>query len=139
MATKDQERKALDQIKAIVKSLGEDSYIATTFDGVFEMAQQNIDNDWACSVAHLRSQVFKHDDEVRKLKSEAEGRERLIEATIDSKDKQIASLTGMLEAATAESSRRSDDTFKAEEQLGIAEREIIRLKAKLFDLMHPDF
>ena len=139
MATKDQERKALGQIKAIVKSLGEDSYIATAFDGVFEMAQQNIDNDWACSVAHLRTQVFAHDDEVRKLKAEAEGRERLLEAAIDSKDKQIASLTGMLEAATAESSMRSDDTFKAEEQLGIAEREIIRLKAKLFDLMHPDF
>ena len=139
MATKDQERKALDQIKAIVKSLGEDSYIATAFDGVFEMAQQNIDNDWACSVAHLYTQVFAHDDEVRKLKAEAEGRERLLEATIKSKDKQIASLTEMLEAARVESSRRSDDTFKAEEQLGFAEREIIRLKAKLFDLMHPDF
>ena len=33
MVTKEQERKALEQIKKIVDSLGADSYIATAFDG----------------------------------------------------------------------------------------------------------
>lgn len=36
MVTKEQERKALEQIKKIVDSLGADSYIATAFDGCFE-------------------------------------------------------------------------------------------------------
>ena len=50
MTTKEQERKALAQIKKIVDSLGEDSYIATAFEGCFEIAESNIENDWACSM-----------------------------------------------------------------------------------------
>lgn len=49
MVTKEQERKALNQIKKIVDSLGEDSYIAMAFEGCFEDAETNIENDWACS------------------------------------------------------------------------------------------
>ena len=49
MTTKEQERKALNQIKKIVDSLGEDSYIAMAFEGCFEDAELNIENDWACS------------------------------------------------------------------------------------------
>ena len=41
MVTKEQERKALEQIKKIVDSLGADSYIATAFDGCFEDAREN--------------------------------------------------------------------------------------------------
>lgn len=50
MTTKTQERKALEQIKKIVESLGADSYIATAFEGCFEIAESNIENDWACSM-----------------------------------------------------------------------------------------
>ncbi len=50
MTTKEQERKALEQIKKIVAGLGEDSYLAIAFDGCFEIADTNIENDWACSM-----------------------------------------------------------------------------------------
>lgn len=50
MTTKEQERKALEQIRKIVDSLGEDSYIATAFEGCFEIAADNIENDFACSM-----------------------------------------------------------------------------------------
>lgn len=50
MTTKEQERKALAQIKKIVESLGEDSYIGTAFEGCFEDAETNIENDWALSM-----------------------------------------------------------------------------------------
>lgn len=50
MTTKEQERKALEQIRKIVAGLGENSYIATAFEGCFEIAEQNIDNDFACSM-----------------------------------------------------------------------------------------
>lgn len=50
MATKEQERKALEQIKKIVEELGEDSYIGAAFDGCFEIAEENIESDFACSM-----------------------------------------------------------------------------------------
>ena len=49
-ATKDQEREALAKIKAIVESLGPDSYVGTAFEGCFEIAEDNIGNDFACSM-----------------------------------------------------------------------------------------
>lgn len=42
MTTKEQERKALAQIKKIVEGLGGDSYLATAFEGCFEDAEYNI-------------------------------------------------------------------------------------------------
>ena len=47
MATKDQERGVLQQIKAMVADLGPHSYIATAFRGVFDIAEENIDNDFS--------------------------------------------------------------------------------------------
>lgn len=45
--TKDQEREALQQIKAMVADLGPNSYNATAFRGVFDIAEENIDNDFS--------------------------------------------------------------------------------------------
>ena len=45
--TKDQEREALEQIKALVAGLGPNSYIATAFRSVFDIAEENIDNDFS--------------------------------------------------------------------------------------------
>lgn len=50
MVTAEQERKALAQIKKIVDGLGFGSYIATAFEGCFEIAEENIENDFACSM-----------------------------------------------------------------------------------------
>ncbi len=50
MTTKEQERKALAQIREIVDSLGADSYIGLAFEGCFEDAETNIENDWALSM-----------------------------------------------------------------------------------------
>lgn len=49
-ATKEQEREALEKIKAMVAELGPDSYLATAFEGVFEDAEQNIEFDAAFSM-----------------------------------------------------------------------------------------
>ena len=50
ITSKDQERAALRKIHKIVESLGENSYIATAFEGCFELAEENIENDFACSL-----------------------------------------------------------------------------------------
>ncbi len=49
-ATKEQELKALEKIKKIVADLGEDSYISMAFEGCFEIAEDNIENDFGCSM-----------------------------------------------------------------------------------------
>ena len=49
MTTKEQERKALAEISAIIEKLGPDSYIGIAFDGCVQDAVENIENDWACS------------------------------------------------------------------------------------------
>lgn len=50
MTTKAQERNALEKIKKIVEDLGKNSYVGTAFEGCFEIAEENIDNDFACSM-----------------------------------------------------------------------------------------
>lgn len=70
IATKEQERKALEQIRKIVERLGENSYIATAFEGCFEIAAQNIDNDWACSFANELAT-----SEKKRAKAETENKE----------------------------------------------------------------
>lgn len=49
-ATKAQERETLEKIKAMVAELGPQSYLATAFEGVFEDAEQNIEDDAAYSM-----------------------------------------------------------------------------------------
>ena len=44
--TKANERKLLDQIDALIKSAGEDSYIALTFAGIVDICRDNIENDF---------------------------------------------------------------------------------------------
>jgi len=47
IATKEQERKALEKIRKMVADLGENSYLASAFTGAFELAEQNIEDDAA--------------------------------------------------------------------------------------------
>ena len=49
MATKKEEREALQKIIKIIESLGEDSYLSFAFDGALEDAERNIDEDAAYS------------------------------------------------------------------------------------------
>ena len=42
-ATKEQERETMEKIKAMVAELGPQSYLKTAFEGVFEIAEMNID------------------------------------------------------------------------------------------------
>ena len=75
-ATKEQERKALEQIKKIVDKLGEDSYIATAFEGCFEVAEENIENDFALSLKQkadmLESQTTEYNKQIQTLKKQLE-------------------------------------------------------------------
>ena len=49
-ATKEQVRETLEKIKAMIAELGPQSYLAAAFDGCFEDAEQNIEDDAAYSM-----------------------------------------------------------------------------------------
>lgn len=51
MMTKDQERETLKKIAKLIASAGPDSYIGMAFKGCTQMALENIENDWGCSMA----------------------------------------------------------------------------------------
>lgn len=79
MTTKAQEMKALEQIRKIVESLGENSYIGTAFEGCFEIAEQNIENDWGCSMKQQleteeanRMLIYDEYEKVKKANEEQE-------------------------------------------------------------------
>lgn len=112
MTTKEQERKALEQIRKIVSSLGEDSYIATAFEGCFEIAEENIENDFACS-----------------MKQNAEHYMELYENLQDEYYTLKAS-------ANEESENFARKTKWAEEQLDAMQENISKLKGKAVDVNH---
>lgn len=73
IATKEQELKALEQIKKIVEGLGPDSYVGTALKGCFADAEDNIANDFALSM-YDRWQLAEHNLEIAKAKvQEVEG------------------------------------------------------------------
>lgn len=72
MTTKAEERKALEQIKAIVDKLGENSYVAMAFDGAFEIAEDNIGNDFARSVKWYMEQLTEKETVIKDMKKMCE-------------------------------------------------------------------
>lgn len=87
MATKEQERKALEQIRKIVEGLGEDSYIGVAFEGCFEIAENNIESDFFCSMKQRMETAERtvkiYGEEREGLKSRAEHLERQLERELE--------------------------------------------------------
>mgnify|MGYP000611017138 CR=1 FL=1 len=153
MSTKQQEREALKKICEIVDALGPDSYIATAFEGCFEDAQENIENDWACS---MKGRVDDLDQENTRLKERVKELEvKLAESDKDyeaaheaaialtrERDDEISELKKKCEelgeAYKDMNRKRAEDSKIAEENMRRAKKaedEVIRLKAMLFDYM----
>ena len=77
MATKEQERQAIQKIRNIVEGMGKNSYLATAMEGVLETAEENIEYDAAFSlkgraeVAEKEAaELKKENEELRKVFSE---------------------------------------------------------------------
>lgn len=135
MATKEQERKALEQIKKIVGSLGSDSYIAIAFDGCFQDAEENIENDFALSMKdRYESESNKSKglmDEANRLRSWAS---ELEEELKKRKESACAEHESLLE----ERSKRIEFEEKLQSMNDLVQDQdmtIIKLKAKLYDLI----
>lgn len=131
MATKEQERKALDKIKKIVYELGEESYIGTAFLGCFEIAERNIENDWWCSLNEyigkcqiLEQKLGSLEDERKKLYSELDLQKHWVSSLEEQRDESNEEIQKL---------ERKESLMQ-----GIIEDrnlEIIQLKAQLYDMI----
>lgn len=153
MTTKEQEKKALAQIRKIVEGLGENSYIGTAFDGCFEMAEQNIDDDFGNSARWYIEKTYSLEEQIKEEqnKHESELSEWMhnFKKLSDLKSKMYVEnerLTDEIAAMEQEAKQEqektdhaitelSDKLIEKEKELEAAQDEIIRLKAKLYDLM----
>lgn len=140
--TKQQEREALAKIKKIVEALGEDSYIGAAFAGCFELAEENIEFDFACNLqdraeaaereaTDLKKKASDLERQVQEAKMSLETTRRLSESyetQLQDMGQKVRDLTAKLheiETLAGDHQRRAED----------AEGQIIRLKAQLYDFM----
>ena len=152
-ATKDQEREALEKIKAILDTLGPDSYVGTAFEGCIEDAEENIENDFACSMkqkveavvvenTRLKEKVKELEDKLAESEKDYETINKVANEMINEKDAEIASLKAQV-SSLAETGRwnaeRCDEVRSEardlQQRAEKAEAEVVRLKAKLYDYM----
>ena len=145
MTSKEEERKALEQIKKIVSTLGPDSYIATAFEGCFEIAESNIDNDFACSMKQWADRLEDQNKELTKTVAEQKAEIEQLNSTNQSlrqdrdtvseslmkERKQNAEEINRLNGIIAECRKDSDDT---EYQIQDMANQILKLKAQVYDL-----
>ena len=125
IATKDQERKAIEEIRKIVESLGENSYVGAAMDGVLELAEDNINNDFTQS---MKDRIKEVEEELKKAKEcvlPEETRMKFYNIAFDEKYKAqeaaMAAAERMAEAiesgrsAKADAIRYRDMTFEIKE------------------------
>lgn len=91
-ATKEQERETMEKIKAMVAELGPQSYLKTAFEGVFEIAEMNIDEDAAYSfpgrVSLLEEQLKEMGSKYNAARSDVE----VLNSQLDHVREQLATL-----------------------------------------------
>ena len=145
MVSKAEEREALKKIRAIVEKLGSDSYVATAFEGCFEIAEQNIDDDSALSykgrcecledeIAEYKAELKKIESESEELVKEAKQFREAYEQAVKNREISVNNcyeLNDRLYEAKAENGE-----LKAE--IVTLKNKIIELKAQLFDLMYGE-
>lgn len=145
-ATKEQERKVLEQIRKMVEELGADSYIAMAFEGCFEIAESNIDNDFGCSMKQRSEHAEMEAAKYKKMFDNVSEDFEYMQAKVETFDEKMASVEEARDYFQKEANRLSEIVEKQEkekrnltkEQQERADRledENIRLKAKLYDLI----
>lgn len=141
-ATKQQERDTLEKIRKMVEQLGPDSYLAAAFEGCFDLAAENIENDWACSMADRTRRAEMRAEELREKLAESVKDYEAAHAVAEEKDAEIAKLKGQLkqirETARWNGQRCDEEATaagEAQHRAEAAEAEVIQLKAKLYDLL----
>lgn len=142
MTTKEQERAALAKIRKIVNGLGEGSYIGIAFEGCFQDAEENIENDFACSMKQrYEATEAKLDEAEDRLTAAHVIRENLEKANKELNDRIEAlrehakGVNKLMESATDDLNKTKIELYDIKEKYEAAQNDIMKLKAKLYDLI----
>ena len=142
MATKAEERNALEQIIKIINSLGPDSYIGTAMDGMIEDAKENIENDFALSMKDRWMTAESRMDEINvdlgrayEERDSARKELTLVKRTLSDESDRRNEIFKELQECRKISSERLDKVIELQAANAEQADEIIHLKAKLYDLM----
>lgn len=141
--TNAQEREALQKIKEILEDFDpEETYVGKAFDGCVELAKENIDNDWLYSWKgrYLDEQLknCRLSDKVEALTKTLNQKDDAIARLEDARNllsKEIAQLYGTLDYKDETCKDLEDKLEEEHQKLEKSQAEIIRLKAKLYDMM----
>lgn len=142
MMTKDQERQVLKEIKELIDSTGSDSYIEAAFAGCVEIAADNIDNDFMTSLKDRAEEANKREAEKalelqeqkdinKALQNRIEDLTRMLNVEEEAKENYMNNAHTLNE----ELHQEKKNVEGLERQIEGLEDEIIKLKAKLYDLM----
>lgn len=140
--TKEQERQALKKIEKIFKELGDESYVVKAFEGCAVIAEQNIDNDFFCSMKERAEAAERDAHNMGELVNKQKGRFDEMEKEIENLERKVKMEQENAEYWRTQWKAKLEKLKEANEQLDgyekkIAEQErtIIELKAKLYDLI----
>ena len=142
MTTKNDERNALAEIWHIVDSLGPDSYIGTAFEGCWEIASSNIENDFADSMKEQCESAREDAAHYHHACVDLTARVDELNRALDGAEEENASLRSEIGSVREERDSLREENCALRDALNGAESfirekdaEIVRLKAKLYDYM----
>ena len=142
ISTKDQERAARKKIEAILESLGENSYVATAFTGCLEIAAENIENDFACSMQDQRDSARREAETLRgklaKMIESAKDQESSLSIAnrrAEERERVADSLRKRAELAERTMRDEADRAGHLAEKCKRQAEELVTLKARLYDLI----
>lgn len=142
MALKADDRKALNQIKKILAGLEGESYVKQAMDGMIEDAESNIENDfwnsWRMRAEYIERDFNRAEDEIAELKEQNRkltAEMELTKKTLQDERERANSLASKCDELRASYREAVDKSGDKEVRVQELELEIIKLKAKLYDMM----
>lgn len=149
MTTKNDERNALTVIRRIVDRLGPDSYIGTAFEGCWEIASDNIENDFADSMKERWESAREDAAHYHHACVDLTARVDELNRALDGAEEENASLRREIGSASEERGALREENCALRDALNKAEpfsqekdavieslrEEIVHLKARLYDYM----
>lgn len=143
MSTKQEERKALEQIRSIIESVGgSDSYIGQAFKGCLDIAADNIANDFWNSQADSLDYMQKNLDSERKKTRELEEKVEQYKKSEEQYDALIKGLGDksnknfqLYENESVINKKLHGENDRLQNENARLQQEIMMLKAKLYDMM----
>jgi predicted RNase H-like nuclease (RuvC/YqgF family) len=135
MTTKQQERDALQKIREILETLDADGYVRTAFDGVLDIAETNIENDWACSLKEQVESARAGESDWKEKYGRTLEDLRAANSRIAEIEENLVQAEVTIEDLSRTNQRLSDEVCNGSRELENAQHRIMMLKADLYDYM----